>query len=64
MTTHLAAQPKCTEHFAVERTFLAWGRTGIAPISPGAVVAKCGVCLRGLSARLLIVHLLSTAQSR
>lgn len=43
---------KCAEHLAVERTFLAWVRTGIAIISLGFVVAKFGVWLRELGSRL------------
>ena len=45
-------QYKCTEHLAVERTFLAWVRTSIAIISLGFVVAKFSVWLRELAVRL------------
>jgi putative membrane protein len=43
---------KATEHLANERTFLAWVRTSIAIISLGFVVAKFGLWLRELGARL------------
>ena len=43
---------KGTEHLAAERTFLAWVRTSIAVISLGFVVAKFGVWLREIAARL------------
>ena len=43
---------KATEYLASERTFLAWIRTCIAVISLGFVVAKFGVWLRELAARL------------
>ena len=43
---------KATEYLANERTFLAWIRTCIAVISLGFVVAKFGVWLRELAARL------------
>ncbi len=41
-----------TEYLANERTFLAWIRTSIAVISLGFVVAKFGVWLRELAARI------------
>jgi putative membrane protein len=41
-----------TEYLAAERTFLAWVRTSIAVITLGFVVAKFGVWLRELAARL------------
>jgi putative membrane protein len=43
---------KATEHLANERTFLAWVRTSIAIMSLGFVVAKFGLWLRELGARL------------
>jgi putative membrane protein len=43
---------KATEHLANERTFLAWVRTSIAIVSLGFVVAKFGIWLRELGARL------------
>jgi inner membrane protein YidH len=52
MNTPLPDPQKSTEHLAVERTFLAWVRTSIAVISLGFVVAKFGVWLRELAARL------------
>ena len=52
MSTPLPDHHKCTEHLAVERTFLAWVRTSIAIISLGFVVAKFGVWLRELASRL------------
>lgn len=52
MNTPLPDSHKCTEHLAVERTFLAWVRTSIAIISLGFVVAKFGVWLRELASRL------------
>ena len=52
MNTPLPDHQKCTEHLAVERTFLAWVRTSIAIISLGFVVAKFSVWLRELAARL------------
>jgi putative membrane protein len=41
-----------TEYLANERTFLAWIRTSIAVMSLGFVVAKFGVWLRELAARI------------
>jgi putative membrane protein len=52
MTTTLPNHQKFTERLAAERTFLAWVRTSIAVISLGFVVAKFGVWLRELAARL------------
>lgn len=52
MTKPLPDHQKATEHLAAERTFLAWVRTAIAVISLGFVVAKFGVWLRELAARL------------
>ena len=52
MTATLPDHQKATEHLAAERTFLAWVRTSIAVISLGFVVAKFGVWLRELAARL------------
>lgn len=43
---------KATEHLANERTFLAWVRTSIAVMSLGFVVAKFGLWLRELGAKL------------
>ncbi len=45
-------EKQATEFLANERTFLAWIRTSIAVASLGFVVAKFGVWLRQLSARL------------
>lgn len=52
MNTPIPDHQKCIEHLAVERTFLAWVRTGIAVISLGFVVAKFGIWLRQMAARL------------
>jgi putative membrane protein len=52
MTNPLPEHQKTSEHLAAERTFLAWVRTGIAVISLGFVVAKFGVWLHELAARL------------
>lgn len=52
MNTPLPDHQKCTEHLAVERTFLAWVRTGIAIISLGFVVAKFGLWLHELAVRV------------
>lgn len=52
MSPSLPDSLKCTDHLAVERTFLAWVRTSIALISLGFVVAKFGVWLRELAVRL------------
>ena len=52
MNTPLPDHHNCTEHLAVERTFLAWVRTSIAIISLGFVVAKFSVWLRQLAGRL------------
>ncbi|HTJ00390.1 MAG TPA: DUF202 domain-containing protein [Dongiaceae bacterium] len=52
MNLPLPDTQKCTEHLAVERTFLAWVRTSIAIISLGFVVAKFGLWLRELALRL------------
>ena len=52
MTKPLPDHQKATEHLAAERTFPAWVRTGIAVISLGFVVAKFGVWVRELAARL------------
>jgi putative membrane protein len=48
----LAEDKKATEYLANERTFLAWIRTSIAVISLGFVVAKFGVWMRELAARI------------
>ena len=64
MNTPLPDHHKCTEHLAVERTFLAWVRTGIAIISLGFVVAKFGIWLRELAARIdPTLHVHSTGMS-
>src|ERR1035437_10443893 len=52
MNTPLPDHQKGTEHLAVERTFLAWVRTSISIIGLGFVVAKFGVWVRELAARL------------
>lgn len=51
MSTPIPDHQKCIEHLAVERTFLAWVRTGIAMISLGFVVAKFGIWLRQMGAQ-------------
>ena len=43
---------RATEYLANERTFLAWVRTSIAIMSLGFVVARFGLWLRELAARL------------
>jgi len=48
----LPEDKRATEYLANERTFLAWIRTSIAVISLGFVIAKFGVWLRELAARL------------
>lgn len=50
--TPIPDDKKATEHLANERTFLAWVRTGISIMSLGFVVAKFGLWLRELGARL------------
>jgi putative membrane protein len=50
--TAILGDKKATEYLANERTFLAWIRTSIAVISLGFVIAKFGVWLRELAARL------------
>lgn len=40
---------KLTDHFANERTYLAWLRTGIATVGLGFVVAKFGLVIREMS---------------
>lgn len=52
MKARIPDEKRATEFLANERTFLAWIRTSIAIISLGFVVAKFGVWLRELSARL------------
>jgi putative membrane protein len=52
MNTPLPDHHKCTEHLAVERTFLAWVRTSIAIISLGFVVSKFGLWLNELAGRV------------
>ncbi len=52
MNTPIPDHQKCIEHLAVERTFLAWVRTGIAIISLGFVVAKFGIWLHQMAVRL------------
>lgn len=52
MNTPLPDHQKGTEHLAVERTSLAWVRTSISIIGLGFVVAKFGVWVRELAARL------------
>lgn len=44
--------PRNADHLANERTFLAWIRTSIAMMGLGFVVARFGVWLRELAARL------------
>jgi len=43
---------RATEYLANERTFLAWVRTSVSIMSLGFVVAKFGLWLRELGARL------------
>jgi len=52
MKSQIPEDKKATEYLANERTFLAWIRTSISIISLGFVVAKFGVWLRELAARL------------
>jgi len=52
LSVPLAEDKKAAEYLANERTFLAWIRTSIAVISFGFVIAKFGVWLRELAARL------------
>ena len=52
MSVNIPEDKKASEYLANERTFLAWIRTSIAVISLGFVVAKFGVWMRELVARL------------
>jgi len=52
VTAPVPDDKKATEHLANERTFLAWVRTSISIMSLGFVVAKFGLWLRELAARL------------
>ena len=52
MKVKISEDKIAAEFLANERTFLAWIRTSIAVISLGFVVAKFGVWLRELAARL------------
>jgi len=52
MNGNIPEDRKASEYLANERTFLAWIRTSIAVISLGFVVAKFGVWMRELAARL------------
>lgn len=47
--TEIAHRAAPTDHFANERTFLAWVRTSITIMAFGFVVAKFGLLLRELS---------------
>jgi putative membrane protein len=50
--TEPAINRRTTDHLANERTFLAWVRTSIAVTGLGFVVARFGIWLRELSARM------------
>jgi len=52
MHAEIPSDKKATEYLANERTFLAWIRTCVAVISLGFVIARFGVWLRELAARL------------
>jgi len=52
MRAEIPSDKKATEYLANERTFLAWIRTCIAVISLGFVIARFGVWLRELAARI------------
>jgi putative membrane protein len=52
MRAAISSDKKATEYLANERTFLAWMRTCIAVISLGFVIARFGVWLRELAARI------------
>jgi putative membrane protein len=52
MRAEIPSDKKATEYLANERTFLAWIRTCIAIISLGFVIARFGVWLRELAARI------------
>ena len=52
MHAKIPSDKKATEYLANERTFLAWIRTCIAVISLGFVIARFGVWLRELAARI------------
>jgi putative membrane protein len=52
MCAEISSDKKATEYLANERTFLAWIRTSIAVISLGFVIARFGVWLRELAARI------------
>jgi putative membrane protein len=52
MRIEIPSDKKATEYLANERTFLAWIRTCIAVISLGFVIARFGVWLRELAARI------------
>jgi putative membrane protein len=52
MRVEISSDKKATEYLANERTFLAWIRTCIAVISLGFVIARFGVWLRELAARI------------
>jgi len=52
MRVEIPSDKRATEYLANERTFLAWIRTSIAVISLGFVIARFGVWLRELAARI------------
>ena len=64
MGIKIPEEKRATEYLANERTFLAWIRTSISILSLGFVVAKFGVWLRELGARIdPQAHLSSTSYS-
>ena len=52
MKAKIPDDKRATEYLANERTFLAWVRTSVSIMSLGFVVAKFGLWLRELGARL------------
>jgi putative membrane protein len=52
MKIEIPQDRRATEYLANERTFLAWIRTSISILSLGFVVARFGVWLRELAARI------------
>ncbi len=52
MKIEIPEERRATEYLANERTFLAWIRTSISILSLGFVIARFGVWLRELAARI------------
>ncbi len=52
MKANISDDKRATEYLANERTFLAWVRTSVSIMSLGFVVAKFGLWLREIVARL------------